>query len=296
MILQARYLSLCLISGLLLSACASWPQHGVHPSQGGKYPIAVLPIQVTAEVDKLSDIIGQHEAVADEKAEIRTRMQAVAEQLSDILQHKLSAGSGFIITPLKSMPGLSSDLALPEPGQTWTRKDFLRLGVARDAQAILLVRLAGYGKLKRQWVTILIGTGIIEGVVQGVVAARVLNNTTVGLAVGLEEIAQEYLTWGGGAYLFDSYFAPVTLQAELISTSDGKSIWNKTIFVSVDRKAIDRLPENQRNRERQLQLTAIKAVDELSKSLESTAQDNLPSDTSPEQSRGDNTNLTHASP
>jgi len=294
MILQARYLSLCLISGLLLSACASWPQHGVRPSQGGKYPIAVLPIQVTAEIEKLSDIIGQHEAVADEKAEIRTRMQAVAEQLSDILQNKLSAGSGFIITPLKSMPGLSSDLALPDPGQTWTREDFLRLGVARNAQAILLVRLAGYGKLKRQWVTFLIGTGIIEGVVQGVVAARVLNNTAVGLAVGLEEIAQEYLTWGGGSYLFDSYFAPVTLQAELISTSDGKSIWTKTIFVSVDRKAIDRLPEDQRSRERQLQLTAIKAVDELSKSLESAAQDNLPSNTRPDEYADIHANQVHA--
>jgi len=77
--------------------------------------------------------------------------------------------------------------------------------------------------------------------------------------------------------LFDSAYAPVTLEAQLVSTADAKIIWENTVFVSVDKKSIEALPEEDRKKkEIQLRLTSEKAIKELSENLEDVAKRNLP--------------------
>jgi hypothetical protein len=150
------------------------------------------------------------------------------------------------------------------------------LGKALSVQAVLAVRLSGYGRLKRRWVAYLIGTGVIEGVVEGVIAGGALRNQWVGLAVAAEEIGQEVLTWGGGSFLFNMYYAPVTIEGELISTDDGKQVWSDTAFDSIDRKALKKLPEEeQKKKEVQLRVTVEKAEQDLADSLEKAARKNL---------------------
>jgi hypothetical protein len=141
---------------------------------------------------------------------------------------------------------------------------------------MLVVRLSGYGYLKREWVVYLIGTGVVEGVVWGVIAGGATKNVWVGLAVGLEEIAQEILTWGGGAFLFNRYYAPVTIEGELLSTMDGEQVWSHTTYDSIDRKALKKLPEEERKKkEVQLKVTVEKAEQDLVENLEKAARKNL---------------------
>ena len=141
---------------------------------------------------------------------------------------------------------------------------------------MLIIRLSGYGHLKNKWVVYLIGTGVAEGVVEGAVVGGATANVWVGTAVALEEIGQEILTWGGGAYLFNMYYAPITIEGELISTVDGKRVWSHTTFDSIDRKALKKLPqEEQKKKEVQLEVTAEKAEKDLVENLEKAAKKNL---------------------
>ncbi len=116
----------------------------------------------------------------------------------------------------------------------------------------------------------------MEGVVEGAVVGGATKNVWAGLAVSLEEIGQEILTWSGGAFLFNRYYAPVTIEGELISTMDGKQVWSHTIFDSIDRKALKKLPEEERKKkEVQLKVTAEKAEKDLVENLEKAAKKNL---------------------
>ncbi len=274
-----------MVLACLSSGCATWSQHGVRAADDQIFRIAVLPIQVTAVIDQLSGIMTPPGEVSDENALIGEQVAGVARRLGATLHTTLGEIPYFEIAPLEKIAATAE--SLPPAAQPWSQEDFDNAGIGRDVQAVLLVDLAGYGKMKKEWLTFLIGTGIVEGIVQGVVAARVIDNTWVGVAVALEEIAQEFLVWGGGSYLFNTYYAPVTLEARLISTSDGRLIWNDTIFVSADKKAIKALPEEDQNkREFQLELTGRKAIGELVDALTEAAKRNAASAAGAKRKRG----------
>lgn len=197
-------------------------------------------------------------------------LRAVTAHLNDYLAQALAQSTYVEAVPYTPPEGMAIP---PEP----TATDLAHLNLPADVQAVFVVRLSGYGKLKRKWIALLIGSGVAEGLVQGVVVAKAASNPWVGAAVALEEIVQEVLVWGGGSYLFDRAYAPVTLEAELISVADGSVVWDDTVFVSIDKDAIKMLPEEERrNRDIQLRLTAEKAVRELSADLEKAAVRNLP--------------------
>lgn len=268
-------LLICILLVCLFSGCATWAQHGVTPGHNKKFRIAVLPIEVTAEIGKISDITTSPPEAADENKFIQEQMKIVGEQLTRDLNSRLSESEYIEIIPIERFEGDTSILTPTSP-RAWSDEEFDKLKIGRDVRAVLLVRLAGYGKMKRKWLTYLIGIGVVEAVVQGVLAAKLVDNTWVGIALAVEEVGQEILVWGGGSYLFNKYYAPVTLEVQLISTLDGKPIWDETVFVSVDKKAIEALPEEDRKKkEIQLYLTAKKALDELASDLDETAKSNL---------------------
>lgn len=253
----------------MTTGCATWSQHGVNPGQDLKFRIAVAPIIDSAEVDKLSDIQTLvDEAVVDGKR-VQSQMQNVTKQLEILLKHKLEESEYLELVPIH--------IQAVDAGQFEMNAETIQKIKAKyNVQAVLVVTLSGYGKIKRKWLTYLIATGVVEGVVQGYVAAKLVDNTWVGLVVALEEIGQEVLVWGGGSRLFNKYYSPVTLEARLISTTDAQAIWDDTIFASVDSDAIEKLPEQDRDkRELHLQLTAKKAINELIEELNDKARHNL---------------------
>ncbi len=57
---------------------------------------------------------------------------------------------------------------------------------------------------------------------------------------------------------------------------DGKRVWSHTTFDSIDRKALNKLPEEERKKkEVQLTVTAEKAEQDLVENLEKAARKNL---------------------
>ena len=268
-------LLICILLATAFSGCATWAEHGLSNGHNKKFRIAVLPIEVTAQIKKISDITTSPSKATDENKAIQTQMKMVGEQLTRDLNSRLNESTYIEIVPIESNEEVNRILT-SEDSRTWSTEDFDKLKIGHDVQAGLLVKLAGYGKMKKKWLSYMIGLGVVEAVAQGILAAKLIDNTWVGIAFAVEEIAQEILVWGGGSYLFNKYYAPVTLEAQLISTVDGKSIWTDTVFVGVDKKAIEALPEEDRKKkENHLHLTAKKAFDELTSDLDKTAKRNL---------------------
>jgi hypothetical protein len=62
----------------------------------------------------------------------------------------------------------------------------------------------------------------------------------------------------------------------MFSALDGEPVWSDTAFDSIDRKALKKLPEEERNKkEVQLRVTAEKVIKDLITNLEKAAQKNL---------------------
>ncbi len=260
----------------LLEGCATWAGHGVTTYPHQKIRIAVLPVQSEIEIKRLKDIEtvpGPEKEIPDEKERIRRQMQTVMDDMARSVETRLNASPYFEVVPHEQTIDMLKAQGAAAP---LTAEQIERLGAALQAKAVLVIRLSGYGHLEKKWVIYLIGTGVVEGVTEGAVAGGATGNIWVGLAVALEEIGQEALTWGGGSYLFNMYYAPVTIKGELISTADGKQVWSHTTFDSIDRKVLKKLPEEEQERkEVQLRVTAEEAEKNLVENLEKTARKHL---------------------
>lgn len=268
-----------LFLGFLLAGCAPWAGHGVTACPQQKLRIAVLPVRSEVGIKSLRDIETVPEstkAIPGEEDRIRQRMQMVTEDMTRSMEARLNASPYFEVVPPEQVAGVLAAQTVSPPGAPLTAEQIKSIGMALNAQAALTIRLSSYGRLKRRWIVYLIGTGVVEGVTEGVVAGGATKNLWVGLAVALEEIGQEILTWGGASYLFNRYYAPVTLEGELVSASDGAKVWSHTAFDSIDRKALKKLPEEeQKKKEAQLKVTAEKAEKDLVENLEKAARKNL---------------------
>lgn len=248
---------------LALSGCASWPAHGVRPTPQGTYRVALMPVDVTARVPRLSDLEDVPPPAPEgeaERAAVRAALAGVGEDTTRALAKALAASPVLDVVPPRV------------PAATGAPADPAAAARAAGADAALVVDVSGYGRIKRRWLVYLIGSGAVEAAVQGVVAYHVVNNLWVALGVGLEELTSELITWGGGAWLFDAWYAPVTLEARLVAASDGRTVWRDVVFVGVDRKALKALPKAERERrEVQLAVTAAKARADLVHDLEKAA-------------------------
>ncbi len=251
-----------------LAGCAGWSGHGIAPTvETGRLRIAVLPVEVTAQVHRLADIATLPDNVPDDETErIAAELARAGIRMGDRLNAALSHQPDFDLADRQRVAlSLSTQPAVAPSADD---AQAAAVGRALGVPMVLRTRLSGYGKLKHRWTVYLIGSGVAEGVVQGLIAARITNNTWLAVGLAVEEIAQEALTWGGGAYLFNRHYTPVTLESRLIASDDGAVLWHDTVFVGTNRKALKQLPEAQREqRQVQLQLTADKAGNRLARHL-----------------------------
>jgi len=88
--------------------------------------------------------------------------------------------------------------------------------VKQTSDLYLTIELSGYGSLKEEWKDVLVGTGIAEGIIQGIIVGAATANPWLGVAVGAEEITSEYLTWNGVDWVLGEAYAPVTLEGTLM--------------------------------------------------------------------------------
>lgn len=264
---------------LSLAACATWSKHGIAPHPPRKIRVAVLPVQVAVTIKHLRNIetVPKDGAVPpNEKELIREEMSRAADDITRSIETDLGASYFFEVVPDSDVrraleaAGLGASVAEPTAAQ------FKDLGRASGAQVLLVTKLSGYGAIKKRWLFYLIGTGLVEGGVQGAVAAAVISSPWAAVGIGVEEAAQEAVEWGGGAYLFGKFYAPVILESRMVSAADGVVVWSGTSLESSNSKALKALPADERKkREVRLRLTAWKAAENLTKKIDKNAWSNV---------------------
>ena len=204
-------------------------------------------------------------------------IQSVTEEMTRSLEERLKATEYFDVVPSQEVQQALESLSLRPATTPLTSDQVKTLGKTLHVQAVMITTLSGYGRIKPRWQAYLIGSGVVEGITEGVITARVVHNTWVAVGVGVQEILQEVLTWGGGVFLFDKFFTPVILESEVVSTIDGKPIWQKTAFARINRQGLKAFPKEERGKkELRLRVTAEKAEDELVKSLQKALIKNIP--------------------
>ncbi|MEK6776736.1 MAG: hypothetical protein AABY87_07650 [bacterium] len=140
----------------------------------------------------------------------------------------------------------------------------------------LIFDISGYGSIKPKWKKYLIGTGIVEGVVQGIVVGSATQNVWLGLGVALEEFGSEYLTWNGVDWILGETFAPVTLEGALVRHSDQVMIWRESIFITKNKDELKKLDDQEKKKkEKQLQASLHKAESRLLSSLNHYLEDEI---------------------
>jgi len=137
----------------------------------------------------------------------------------------------------------------------------------------LKVELSGFGSLKKEWKNVLIGTGIAEGIIQGVIVGTATSNPWLGIAVGAEEIGSEYLTWNGVDWILGETYAPVTLEASMLYINKNEIIWQDSFFVTENEDELNDVEK--KDKSMQLEASLHKAVQELLSSLNQYLQDEI---------------------
>ncbi len=259
---------------LLLSGCASWKKQGVSVTPPEKIRLAVLPLELDFSISNPADIATVAKSTAT-SAERKKLAQALKAPLNEALDKdfELRVSSSYVFSPIpssdidKAMASLSlSTAADPSPRQ------YRELARRLKADALLRVRVHGYGKIKTSWLMLLWAGSFGEGAAQGVVIAAAAANAWAGAAVAAEEVLQEGLEWFGGGYLFDRFYAPVVLEGDLYSGKTGKNIWGWWFIDTDNKEAVKKLPKaDQKKKQVRLLLTFEKTRDDMMQRLEKVA-------------------------
>lgn len=101
-----------------------------------------------------------------------------------------------------------------------------------ESSLYLIIDISGYGSIKPKWKKILIGSGAVEALAQGIIVSSVTQNPWFGVAASAEEMTSEYLTWNGVDWLLGETYAPVTLEGKLTYSKNKKVIWQDSYFVT----------------------------------------------------------------
>jgi hypothetical protein len=267
------------VISILLSGCASWSRHGVMLQQPNKLRIVLLPVTFDVKVNKLKYIRNTNETKlkrSDEEELIRKESDRVAAEITGSIENELKNSYFFEVVSASDVKKALVDLGLQSSTTDLTVEQIKKLGKSVNAQSIMSVQLSGYGAIKKKWQLLLVVSGFVEGVVQGLIVEKVTENETLAVFVGGEEILSEVVTWVGGIYLFNHYFSPVILESKLISTYDGKEFWSHISFATIDRKALKKYPKDaQKLKELRLKVTYERAIRELIESLQKKAAGNI---------------------
>ncbi len=237
-----------------LEGCTTWAARGFHVQSGEKIQLIVMPIECTAPITHLKSIETIPEGADppdDEGKVIRDLLDQATREMTESLDLELDKTPYFHVIS----------------HQTAKRKDD-QPGGQDQADAVLKVQLSGYGKLKRRWQLYMVGSGLVEGLLQGIAGYKISSNIYVGIGLAAEEIAQELLTWVGGVALFNKHFTPVLLEARLYDAHSGKKLWTRIIAAVGKKKDFSSLSKEESHLlEVRLRVVREKAISELTQAL-----------------------------
>jgi len=235
---------------LLLTGCSSISVHD--PVIGSKKGVWELSYCVVSSIDMdaIKDSISDEENKKELDKNIKIAINDIGNKLQSGIKHTLDFH-------IKALPKCIDDT------------DVLTL----PSDLYLKVELSGFGSLKQEWKNVLIGTGIAEGIIQGVIVGAATSNPWLGIAVGAEEIGSEYLTWNGVDWIMGEAYAPVTLEASLLYIHNNEIIWQDSFFVTENEDELNDVEK--KDKSMQLKASLHKAVEELLSSLNEYLQDEI---------------------
>ena len=246
---------------LLSSACATTPLPKTL-SLDRPPRLGILGFKVTAPVKRLSSIAQAPKGISKEEknALLKETLQGIEDKATEELVATLQQ-QGTIL-PVLIPEGLLGTCPgeRPSPSQI----EMLREELGLDA--IIYGEIPWYGKTRLLYP--ILGETIdisVETILIGV-ASR----WNLGLMIG--NIGLELLTstplWFGGFYLFGLAFRPVSIEAWVLSTEDGREIWHESVEIIMSRKILKTYPEADRSKKGiQLEASMRKAIAKLSESL-----------------------------
>ncbi len=262
---------------VLLAGCASWRKQGVGVFPPAKVRVAILPLDLDFPAKRPEDLasIASSSMTASQRIAEAAAMKArLRETLTDAFETRFS--SSYVFTPV---PRADVDAALAElrrnSSTTFSPQQYRQLARRLHADAVLSVRVHGYGRIKASWLWLLWSASFIEGGAQGAIVAEAAGNVWAAVGVAAEEVAQEGFEWFGGGYAFNRFYAPVILEGDLYSGATGKNVWGRWLVITENKKAVKKLPKpEQKKKEVRLLLTFDKACDAMVRGLEKAALKN----------------------
>ncbi len=276
--MSARRYIYCLVlcSVLILGGCAHWSKEGVILTPPHKLNLAILPVQFSVKISKRKEIedIPKDEKKLSYKKEAaltQAKLEGISQEMTQYMGDRLSRSYFFNVISLdKKIP--FTHFELPISSTAWEN-----LSQSSGASIFLQIEVEGYGHIKKIWLAYLVGSGLAEGLFDGVVASFALGpkQQWVAAAIGGEEALQETAEWLGGAYLMDRFFTPVILKARLINSHTGKVFWSETEMGTRDAADLKKFPKSDRKK-KQVRLKAVSeaALRKLAKDIEKAAAKN----------------------
>jgi len=217
---RAEAMRLCLSGIGLLVVLTACSVHTPYPlGIKGKSDVSIVSSKtsLSAPVSSLADISSTHQGgQGKDRARIRDELEKARMGVDAFMADWLLKREHAHLEQPGNEPVTGS------ANLSWAREQGVDL--------VLAVDVAGYGSIKRKWILIMAGTGLVEGVAQGVATASITGNSLLGAGVAAEEIASESLTWLGGAWLWNKYLAPVTLEGSMWRVRDGRLVWHEIQF------------------------------------------------------------------
>jgi|GEM_PF-3935018 len=191
---------LSIILGILFLSSRSnkWVKSDIRLNPPSKIRVVVLPVFNDIRITHIKDIhslADMKKPVENEKDVITKEIHLIIRNLTRFLENHLKKSRFFNVVSSISVRSELEEMRLCFSTYPLTAEQLEILGRALNADAVLETRLLGYGKVKKKWIVLLIGIGMIEGIVQGIAAYEIADNKWVAAAVAGEEIIQELVTW-----------------------------------------------------------------------------------------------------
>lgn len=205
-------IKLSFVLAFLTAGCAVQAPYPLGIQGKPHVTIAIEPASISAPVKQLADIESPRHADREESNERRLHQDL------ETIRSKADASAKTRLSQRRYVRSLNI-------AESTSLVATISRAKAQGADLLLAIDISGYGQIKRKWILLLFGSGVIEGLTQGLAVADATGNPMLGAGVGAEEVASEGLTWIGGSWFWGKYFAPVTIEGRMWRVRDGRLIW-----------------------------------------------------------------------
>ncbi|MHB8481304.1 MAG: hypothetical protein ACYDBV_01000 [Nitrospiria bacterium] len=246
----------------------------IHPLK-----IAIVQVPTDARIEKLKSI--SSEAPPKEKeleqAAINEKLRQAQNHAEAVFTDQLAKKPGLIVLQDTAVSESSRSLNLANNDEKLSLDVLKEFKKSTQADGVLRFRITDYGATPQKYLKwVYIGTGIWIATIVTLAATNPETRPYIGAYLGTEAL-QEGAELFLGISLFDWWYKPVRIEAELIDTNTGRILWQdaKTKTAS-DEKLKAYRKEEQKLREVQLAAATDRALDALLESLTQTIGWKLP--------------------